>query len=68
MVTSARLLRFLGFAFDVLLDAHVPEFAGLENFAALQAFHKLSIFVAAHNLHARMLAGLVRVFRLGERL
>ena len=62
-------LRFLPIAFDVLFDAHVLEFAGLEDLAALQAFHKLSVFFAAHNLHARMFTrSVVGVWWLGERL
>jgi hypothetical protein len=62
-------LRFLSVAFDALFDAHVFEFAGLEDFAALQAFHKFGIFFAAHNLHARMFArSMIGVWRLGERL
>jgi len=52
-------LRFLGFAVDALFDTHVPQFAGFEDFAALKAFHELGIFVAADDLHTRVLARLV---------
>ena len=51
------------------LDAHVFQFAGLEDFATLQAFHEFRIFFAAHDLHARVLAGLLAgVLRLRKRL
>ena len=50
-------LRLLSFAFGALFDAHIPEFAGFEDLAALEAFHKLSVLIAAHNLHARVFAG-----------
>src|SRR5580658_1616559 len=66
---TKRGLRFLGFAFGVFLDAHVFEFARLEDFAALEALHELSVFLAADDLHARMLARfLARVLRMRERL
>jgi hypothetical protein len=71
MVTRAKLLasRLLGFAFGVFFDAHVLEFAGLEDFAALEALHELGVFFAAHDLHARVLARLlVSVLRMRERL
>ncbi|HWO31608.1 MAG TPA: hypothetical protein VNO32_22670 [Candidatus Acidoferrum sp.] len=61
--------RFLGFTLDALFDTHVLQFAGLEDFAALEAFHKLGVLVAGDDLHARVFAGrFFRVFRLGERL
>jgi len=60
---------FLGFALSPLFDAHVLEFAGLENLTAFQALHELCVFIAAHDLHARMLAGwLVAGLRVRERL
>jgi hypothetical protein len=71
MVTIVRSLFplwFLSFAIHALFDAHVLQFAGLEDLAALQALHELGIFVAAHNLHARMFARLVGILRLGKRL
>jgi hypothetical protein len=62
-------LLFLDFPFGALLDAHVLEFARLEHFAALKAFHELCVFIAAHNLHARMLARrLAGGLRVRERL
>ena len=39
-----------------LFDGHVFEFAGFEYLAAFQAFNKFGVFVASHDLHARMLA------------
>jgi hypothetical protein len=54
----------LGFLFN----AHVFQFAGLEDLAALQAFHKLGVFIAAYDLHTRVLAGLrAGVWRWRER-
>jgi hypothetical protein len=62
-------LRFRGFSFGALLDAHVLEFAGLEDLAALEAFDEFSVFLAAHDLHAWMLARLlVCVLRMRQRL
>src|ERR1700678_243574 len=45
-------------------DRHVLEFAVVEDFAAFQAFYELSVFVAAHNLHTRMLARWFLVYAL----
>jgi hypothetical protein len=57
-------LRFRGFVLGAFFNAHVLEFAGLKDFAALKAFHEFGIFVSAHNLHpwmfARLLAGVRR--------
>ena len=62
-------LRLLRLAFGSFLDAHILELAGFEDFATLEAFHKLRVFFAAHDLHARMLAGLLGgVLGLRERL
>ncbi len=59
----------MSFAFDALFDAHVLEFAGFEDLAAFQTLNEFGIFVAADDLHARVLAGLIaHVFRLGQRL
>ena len=58
IVTALGGLRFLGFALDAFFDAHVLQFAGLEDFAALEAFHELGVFVAADDLHAWVFAGL----------
>jgi len=41
-----------------LFNAHVPEFARLEDLSALDALHELGIFVAADDLHPRMFTGL----------
>jgi hypothetical protein len=64
--------RFLGFAFGALgafFDAHVLEFAGLEDFATFEALQEFRIFFAAHDLHARVLARLLAcVLRMRERL
>jgi len=66
---DARILGFLGFAFGALFDTHVLQFARLEDLAALQALHELSVLFATHDLHARMLAGwLAGVGRMRERL
>ncbi len=62
-------LRFLSFAFGAFLDAHILEFAGLENLTALKTFDELRVFIAAHDLHARVLARLLAgVLRMRERL
>jgi hypothetical protein len=62
-------LQLFGFALGAFLDAHVLEFAGFENFTALETLHEFSVFVAAHDLHARMFAGLLGgVLRLRKRL
>jgi len=53
---DSRLLRF---AFGALFDAHVPQFAGFEDLTALKAFHKFSVLIAAHDLDARVFAGLI---------
>jgi hypothetical protein len=42
------------------LDVHVLEFAGFEDLAALLALDELRIFIAAHDLHAEVLAGALR--------
>jgi hypothetical protein len=42
-----------------LFDAHVFEFAGLEDFAAILAFDKFGVLVATDNLHTKVLAGLL---------
>jgi hypothetical protein len=51
-------------ALGSFLDAHVLELAVVEDFAAFQAFHEFSVFVAAHNLHAWMLARWFLVYAL----
>jgi hypothetical protein len=51
-----------------LFDIHVFEFAGLEDLAALQAFHKFGVFFAGHNLHTRVLACLHVASLLGDLL
>jgi hypothetical protein len=53
----------------LLFDVHVFELAGFEDLAAILALDELSIFIAAHNLHAKMLARLRRgALRSGGRL
>src|SRR6266849_6233176 len=37
-------------------DGHVFEFAGFEDFTALQAFDEFFVFLAGHDLHTRVLA------------
>ena len=46
---------------NTILDVHVLELAGLEDLAALFAFHELGFFVAAHNLYAGVPARLLLV-------
>lgn len=36
-------------------DVHVLEFAGIKDFATLQAFHEFCVFIAGNNLHTRVL-------------
>ncbi|HKD91219.1 MAG TPA: hypothetical protein VKB56_04925, partial [Terriglobales bacterium] len=49
--------RFLIVNLQMVFNCHVFEFAGLEDFATLLAFHEFGVFVARHNLHTRMFAG-----------
>jgi hypothetical protein len=66
---SLRILRLLGFALGAFFDTHVLEFAGLEDFTALEAFYELGVFLATHDLHTRVLARLlVSVLRMRQRL
>jgi hypothetical protein len=67
---SARaVLRFLGLAFGAFLDAHILEFARLEDLAALEALHEFGVFFAADDLHARMFTRLfAHVLGMRERL
>jgi hypothetical protein len=53
-----------------LFDVHVFEFAGFEDLAAILALDELGIFIAAHNLNAKMFARLLRLeaWRSGGRL
>ena len=45
-----------GFVAEVgLFDVHVLEFTGLENLSAFEAFDKLTVLFAGHDLHTRML-------------
>ena len=46
----------------LLFDVHVLELAGVEDFAALLALDELRFFIAAHDLHTRVLTGLLHVF------
>jgi hypothetical protein len=43
-------------ALGLIFHSHIVEFAGFKDFAAFQALDELGLFVAAHQLHARMLA------------
>jgi hypothetical protein len=43
-------------ALSPFLDTHVLQFAGFEDLATLQALYEFSVFVAADDLHTRMLA------------
>src|SRR5580698_8915319 len=52
----------------VLFDVHVLELAGLEDLAALFAFDEFAVFLAAHDLHARVLAGLLDFYAWAGRL
>jgi hypothetical protein len=47
-----------GFFLDSLFDVHVLELAGFEDLAAIFALDEFGVFVAANDLHAKMLAGL----------
>jgi hypothetical protein len=58
--------RVLVLTLDTLFDSDVLQFAGFEHLAALQTLDKFGIFVAAHKLHARVLAR--EVGRLRRRL
>jgi hypothetical protein len=53
---------FLGALFDI----HVFEFAGLEDLAAFFAFDELRFFIPADDLHAGVLARLLRITALGR--
>ena len=39
-----------------IFDGHVLELAGLEDFAAFEAFDEFGVFFPGHDLHARVLA------------
>ena len=45
-----------------IFDVHIFELTGLEDFAALFALDEFCILVAAHDLHAWMLAGLLDAY------
>jgi len=45
-------------ALRAVFNAHVLEFAGLEDLAAFHALNEFSFLVAAHDLHTRVFAGL----------
>ena len=45
-------------ALRAVFNAHVFEFAGLEDLAAFHALDEFSFLVAAHDLHTRVFAGL----------
>jgi hypothetical protein len=54
-------------ALGAFLDTHVLEFAVFEDLAAFQAFHELSVLVAAYDLHARVLARWFLIYALRRR-
>jgi hypothetical protein len=68
LVLGMSVSGFLSFLFDVFFNTHVFQFARLEDFTAFEALDKFGIFVAANNLHARMLARLSWFLRLRGRL
>jgi hypothetical protein len=39
-----------------LFDVHILEFAGIKDFATLEAFHEFRIFITGHDLHTGVLA------------
>ncbi len=39
---------------DIVLDCHVPEFAGFENVATFLTLDEFSVVVASHDTYARM--------------
>jgi hypothetical protein len=43
-------------------DIHVLEFTGLEDFTAFFAFHELRVLIAAYDLNAQMLTGLLLIY------
>jgi hypothetical protein len=49
-----------------LFDVHVLEFTRLKNLAALLTLDELRVLVAADNLYARVLAGLLDLAALGR--
>ena len=55
---TEKLLELLAAA-DPLFGVHILEFAGFEDFPAVLALDKFGIFVAAHDLNAKMLAWLL---------
>src|ERR1035437_7732659 len=52
----------LHFRWVALFDVHVLEFAGLENFATLEALDELGVLIARHDLDARVAARLFHRF------
>jgi hypothetical protein len=57
---TAKQRSDLGFL-SSLFDVHVFEFTGFEDLPALFTLDEFRIFVPAHNLHARVLAGLFHI-------
>ena len=39
-----------------LFDGHVLELTGFEDFTTFLTFHEFAVFIARHDLHARMFA------------
>ena len=69
VITPRFRLRFLVFPFVLFFDAHVLEFARLEDLAALKTLHEFRVFVTAHDGDARVFASLlVSALTMRERL
>jgi len=49
-----------------LFDGHVLEFTGFKDFAAIEAFDELGVFVAGHNLDAWVPTLLIHEFARGR--
>ena len=49
------------FLLNPLFNVHILKFAGLEDLAAFLAFDELRFFIAAHDLDARVLTGLLHI-------
>ena len=54
--TAGRRSALVGLG--LLFDGHILEFAGFEDFRAVETFDEFTIFVAGHDADARMLASL----------
>jgi len=69
LASTHSVVRGSGFFAEVLFDAHILEFAGFKDFAAILTFDELRILFPRNNLHARMFALLIHaVVSLGGRV